>query len=284
MLNRILIRDRFAGVMEHIQLELFADRAPTQGSSNAAIAQRLAPGNLSDTALIAALPDSVLADACALAAEVGRRRLGGAVTALVTLCNRFVGFGIDCWVPEQAAALDALAAIGGPNASRSVSQMIIKGVVQGPTLAVAASAASQLGAIFPPDVALLLLRHSNPSVRASACVCVRAGRDIVAALIELLNDLDREVSTAAACALGRMGRVEARDPLKLCLTERPSPRVIEAAAGVADDEVIVFLARVGRARSEFADSVLAALDEIDHARAQAAASALRHWLAISGRR
>jgi hypothetical protein len=271
LLNRILIRDRFAGVMEHIQLELFADRAPTQGSSNAAIAQRLAPGNLSDTALIAALPDSVLADACALAAEVGRRRLGGAVTALVTLCNRFVGFGIDCWVPEQAAALDALAAIGGPNASRSVSQMIIKGVVQGPTLAVAASAASQLGAIFPPDVALLLLRHSNPSVRASACVCVRAG-------------LDREVSTAAACALGRMGRVEARDPLKLCLTERPSPRVIEAAAGVADDEVIVFLARVGRARSEFADSVLAALDEIDHARAQAAASALRHWLAISGRR
>ena len=115
--------------------------------------------------------------------------------------------------------------------------MIIKGIVQGPTLAVAASAASQLGAIFPPDVALLLLRHSNPSVRASACVCVRAGRDIVAALIELLNDLDREVSTAAACALGRMGRVEARDPLKLCLTERPSPRVIEAAAGVADDEV-----------------------------------------------
>ena len=281
MLNRVLIRDRFASVKEHDQLELFADRAPTQGSSNAPPAQRLAPESLSDAALIAALPDSVLADACALAAEAGRRRLSGAVTALVTLCNRFVGFGVDCKVPEQAAALEALAAIGGPDASRSVGQMIAKGIVQGPTLAVAATAASQLGVIFPPDVALMLLRHSNPSVRASACGCVRAGRDIVATLIELLGDLDREVSTAAACALGRMGRVEARDHLKRCLNERPSPRVIEALAGVADEEAVIFLARIGRARPELAASILSALDEIDHPRAAAAASGLRDWLSLS---
>ena len=115
--------------MDHTQLELFADRSPTPWASNLGASRRLVPENLSDAALVAALPDALLADACALAAEAGRRRLGDAVTALVALCNRFVGFGVDCSVPEQVAALEALGAIGGPEASRSVSQMIVKGMV-----------------------------------------------------------------------------------------------------------------------------------------------------------
>jgi hypothetical protein len=68
------------------------------------------------------------------------------------------------------------------------------------------------------------------------------------------------------------------------LIEKPSPRVIEALAGVADEEAIVLLARIGRRRSELANSVLSALDEIDHARATAAASGLRQWLGNSDRR
>ena len=44
---------------------------------------------------------------------------------------------------------------------------------------VAVTAASQLGVIFPPDIAMLLLRHSNPSVRAPARACVRPGRDAI---------------------------------------------------------------------------------------------------------
>ena len=271
-------------MMDHTQLELFADRSPTPWPSNLGALRRLVPENLSDAALIAALPDALLADACALAAEAGRRRLGDAVTALVALCNSFVGFGVDCSVPEQVAALEALGAIGGPEASRSVSQMIGKGIVQGPNLAAAATAASRLRVVLPPDVALPLLRHPNPSVRAAACACVRAGGDIEATLIELLTDLNGEVATAAACALGEAGRVEARDPLKRYLIEKPSPRVIEALAGVADEEAIVLLARIGRRRSELANSVLSALDEIDHARATAAASGLRQWLGNSDRR
>ena len=103
----------------------------------------------------------------------------------------------------------------------------------------------------------------------------------MATLVELLGDLDREVSTAAACALGRMGRVEARDHLKRCLKERPSQRVIEAVAEVADEEAVIFLARIGRARTDLAASILSALDEIDHPRAAAAASGLRDWLSLS---
>ena len=161
--------------------------------------------------------------------------------------------------------------------------MIVKGIVQGPNLAAAATAASRLRVVLPPDVALPLLRNANPSVCAAACACVRAGGDIEATLIELLTDLNGEVATAAACALGETGRVDARDPLKRYLIEKPSPRVIEALAGVADEEAIVLLARIGRRRSELANSVLSALDEIDHARATAAASGLRQWLGNSDR-
>ena len=113
-------------------------------------------------------------------------------------------------MPEQAAALEALAAIGGPEASRAVLQLIVKRIVQGPTSVVATAVASQLGVIFPTDIALAFLRDSNPSVRALACACLRPGYEVVTTLIAMLDDPDGEVSAAAACALGRMGRVEAR--------------------------------------------------------------------------
>ena len=56
-----------------------------------------------------------------------------------------------------SAALEALGAIGGPEASRSIRQMIVKGIVQGPNLAAALIAASRLGVKLNPDVALPLL-------------------------------------------------------------------------------------------------------------------------------
>jgi hypothetical protein len=100
----------------------------------------------------------------------------------------------------------------------------------------------------------------------------------------MLDDPDGEVSAAAACALGRMGRVEARIHLNRYLTERPSGRVVEAVAGVADDEAIVLLARVGRARPDLAPSIISALEEIDNARAAAAASGLKSFVSKAERR
>src|SRR6516165_12806099 len=88
----------------------------------------------------------------------------------------------------------------------------------------------------------------------------------------MLDDLDDEVSTAAACALGRMGRAEARIRLKRYLSERPSSRVVEAVAEVADDDAIVLLARLGRARPDLAVPIISALEDIDNARAASAAS------------
>ena len=151
---------------DFVQLDLFGDRPDFDRPPDGVSSRPLLPQELSDEELIAAIPEVTLADACALAAEAGKRRLSAAIPALMTLCNRFVGYGIDVGVPEQAAAFEALGVIGGPEASRAVVQLVVKRIVQGPTLVVATSVASQLGIIFPTDIALAFLRDSNPSVRA----------------------------------------------------------------------------------------------------------------------
>ncbi len=280
----ISTRSQTRPMSDFVQLDLFGDRPDFDRPPDGVSSRPLLPQELSDEELIAAIPEVTLADACVLAAEAGKRRLSAAIPALMTLCNRFVGYGIDVGVPEQAAALEALGVIGGPEASRAVVQLVVKRIVQGPTLVVATTVASQLGIIFPTDIALAFLRDSNPSVRALTCACVRAGYEVVATLIAMLDDPDGEVSAAAACALGRMGRVEARIYLKRYLTERPSGRVVEAVAGVADDEAIVMLARVGRARPDLALSIISALEKIESARATSAASELKRSVSKEERR
>jgi hypothetical protein len=110
------------------QLDLFSS-ASIQVDRPVPLSMELRPAAtvLDDRALIAAIPDSNLADSIALAAEAGRRRLAAAVPSLEALCRRFSGFGIDRMVPEQAAALKALAVISGrepPGRSAGSSQFV----------------------------------------------------------------------------------------------------------------------------------------------------------------
>jgi hypothetical protein len=123
------------------------------------------------------------------------------------------------------AALDALVAIGGPVA-----------------------AATRLSAPLPRATVLALLRHPEPAVPADACRCARPGPETAEVLIDLANDLNLDVAMAALCALGGMGRTEARPALKRLIREAPSTEMIDALASVTDEEGVILLARVGRWR------------------------------------
>ncbi len=265
-----------------LQLDLFGDRPDLDRPSSGASAKSVAPEDLSDGELISAIPDATLGEASAIAAEAGKRRLSAAVPALVSLCNRFVGHGAGVAVPEQIAALDALGAIGGQEAKHAASRLIAKKIVQGPTLITALAAASQLDVVLPSDVSLDLLRDPSSSVRAAACGCIRAGYEVITMLVSMIDDLDDEVALASACALGRMGRIEALGHLKRHLLQRPSRRIVEALARVPDEETIVLLARTGRARRELTDIVIAALEEIESPRALDVAGALKKFSRQAG--
>jgi hypothetical protein len=114
------------------QLDLFAGAGNHSDHTAAPRVDRphLVAPELDDDALIAAIPQASLRDCRNLAAEAGRRRLVGAIAALEALCRRFKGFGREHAVPEQTAALGALAEIGGSEAARAVRRIIVEGIVQ----------------------------------------------------------------------------------------------------------------------------------------------------------
>src|ERR1700688_1623638 len=178
--------------MSERQLDFFSDigvgveQDPSQGMGHAPVS-----AEIDDERLIAAIPESSLADSCSLAAEAGRGRLAAAVPALVTLCRRFTGFGPRRMVSEQAAAIEGLTMIGGRDATLAVSEMIERAVVQGPTLQIAVSAAARLGSTLSPDALRHLWRHPEPGTGADSCRCARPLPELILILIDLLADLDR---------------------------------------------------------------------------------------------
>jgi hypothetical protein len=248
------------------QLDLFAGSGVPPGEPEPLTARqpRPVPADLDDAALLAAIPVSGMADGPALAVETGRRRLIAAIPILDDYCRRFAGFGTEHVLPEQVAALDALAAIGGPEAARSVARIIARGWVQGPTLANAVAAAVRLGAHLPAESVLALLRHADPTIRADACRLARRGAEVVATLVDLLGDLHRDVCLEAACALGRMGRAEALPVLRQALRQAPTRQVIEAVPPVADEESIVLLGRIARGSADLNSAAFAALEAMEH--------------------
>ena len=258
------------------QLDFFSDTGLwVERGPAPSVGPALILSEIDDKRLIAAIPESSLADSGILAAEAGRRRLAAAVPALAMLCRRFAGFGTRRPVSEQAAAIEALAMIGGRDAAHAVSQLIERAVVQEPTLPIAVSAAAHLGATLSPDALRRLLRHAEPSIRADACRCARPLPDLISILIDLLGDLDRRVAISAASALGRMGRIESRPILKGLLRDDPSEEVIDAVSSIADEECAVLLGRIARSRPTLAEAAVISLENIEHVRAATIAAAIR---------
>ena len=97
-------------------------------------------------------------------------------------------------------------------------------------------------------------------------------------MIDLLEDLNPAVATSAACALGQIGRIEARPMLANLLRGAPSEEVIDAVSSVADEECIILLGRIARSTSALSDFALNTLESIDHHRASAIAVGIRNSL------
>lgn len=251
------------------QLDFFRDFGATAASPLIAPSARspIDVTALDDHGLVAALDSADPTDSLPLVAEAARRRLAAVVPLLRSLCRRHAGYGARRPIPEQIAALNALRAIGTHEAALVVAEAIQRGWVEGPGLVVATRCAGYLHAHLLAETVAKLLQHADPDVRAAACGCARPLPLIIALLGELMADLHRPVAEAAACALGRFGRAEARPMLAALLEKAPSKEVIEAAGGVADESSIVLLGRIARSESKLAPAALAALVDLDHPRA-----------------
>jgi hypothetical protein len=266
-----------AAPLDDRQLDLFQPARPAGAPRNPAPrpVPVLDPGALTDAALIAALPEAGLQDYAALAREAGRRRLAASVPALARLCQRFAAWGSDALVPEQVAALEALTRIGGRAAASVIVEGIVRAAFIGPTLGSAVAAAAALDAALPEERILGLLRHDDPFLRENACRCARLSPAVTAALVELLDDLHSPVSQAAACALGRLGRIEAKPVLLRLLQDSPNAEIVAAIAVIADPDCLILLGRLARRVPLLAGAVIDALEASDHPRAAGIAATLQ---------
>lgn len=222
------------------------------------------PRSLSDGDLLRAIPGSGLADGPPLLTEAGRRGLNAAIPVIEAYCRRFAGLGLDHPVPEQRAAVLALGAIGGRDAGEAVRRLIERRGISGPTLTDAMGVAAALGVRLSAEFILECLDSADADIRADACCCTGPDPVILNRLEDLLTDTEPRVRAAAACALGRTGRVSSRPMLLQLLRECPSPEVLDAVAVVADEECIVLLGRVMRERPALSGAVRQALAEVDH--------------------
>jgi hypothetical protein len=259
------------------QLDLFRDAPAPSGFTTCDEVTRpvIMPDTIEDDELLAALPQAGMADSIVLANEAGRRRITAAIPALEALCRRFAGFGADRMVPEQGAAIDALAQIGGTEAAQALARLIARRTLQGPSLHRALNTAGSLGARLPAATILELLRDGDPAIRADACRFAQPLPETAALLRDLLDDLQRPVRIAAACALGRLGRQDARPLLVRYLREEPSAELIDAVAAIADQECVILVGRIARTMPHLAAAALDALDAIEHPYALRLAAEIR---------
>jgi HEAT repeat protein len=107
---------------------------------------------------------------------------------------------------------------------------------------------------------------------------VRRRPDVISVMIDLLDDLNQSVARSAACALGPIGRIEARPMLAKLLRDEPSEQVIDAVSSIADEECMVQLGRIARTEPALSEAALNALEDIDQPRANAIATAIRNEL------
>jgi hypothetical protein len=246
------------------QLDLFegSSTAPAAVTQPAA-EPRVDVEALSEAELIGALSQAGLHESLTLVDEIARRRLVPGVPVLVALCRRHAGFSRSRVIPEQKAAIEALGIIGGRDASQALAELIARGAFEGPGLKVALQEAVRLASPLREPLVTSLLGADDPDIRAAAARCVRAWPKCAPLLIELLQDLHEDVRLAAACALGRIGNRAGRPVLLNALRTQPSRDVVEAIAGVPDEEVLVELGRTAEARQDLAGLIRNRLEDID---------------------
>ncbi len=250
------------------QYDLFgAGEAPHSAGTAASPTKprALAADQMTDEALCASVAMVTLGDAGDILGEVARRRLPDALPQLAALIRRFTGFATRGPIIEQTEALRALVAIGGPDAAAVVRSAIERGEFNRANLPAALRAAAQLAIRLEPSVVEAALRHDVAEIRLAACAFVSARPNLLALLVERLADQDEAVRIAAACALGDLGRVEARPILRGLLQTSPSIMIIEAAASVADEAMVVQLGKLAREQACFRDPVVQALEDCDFA-------------------
>ena len=257
------------------QTDLFGERG-TAAPVAAPAASPPCPDTLSDEELIDRLPGARIAEAGPLCSLVVERGLGDrALPALESLWRRFAGFGQDRLLPEQVAVVETLAKIGTAAAREMLAGIVTAADLPPVLLPWALRAALAVSLRLPATFTGPLLAHGNPDIREFAIRLSAFGRPEFGGLEACLADAHAAVRRAAAIVLGGFGRDRAKAVLLAELARHPTGDVVDALAGIADDDIVVHLGRCAEMHPELAGWIAAELEEMQTPRSLKIASRIR---------
>ena len=268
------------------QPDLFDERGRAEPHQSrkpvASSAASVAVETLTDDELLVLLPEARPSNVEAVCAEIVSRSMEAAVPALEALWQRFTGFGVKKPLREQLAVVDTLARLGGTDARMALSRVVLSRSLPASLLPAAVRAAASAGLALPAPFVSSILGHGDAAVRGDALALAVKARVPAERLCECLLDRSAANRRSAAIALGLRGDPRARQPLLNELERAPSAAIIEALAGVSNDDAIVHLGRCARRHPQVAGAVLDALRDIASPRARVVARHLETGSGSSG--
>ncbi len=235
--------------------------------------------SLSDKDLVEKTAKATLSNVDLLCAQIVERGLGDiAVPGLVTLWNRFKGFGIAAPLPEQLLALKTLSAIGNDAAKKEISKILAAQDLPDSLLPFVLQAAVSVGSNLPQAQILPWLEHDAPTVRAQAFALIQSSNPQRSTLEIGFSDPDPAVRRAALTAAGYLGHVSARAGLLVEFRKNPTSQTIEALLSVADDDIIVEIGRYALANQNHQALIADELEALDTAKARMLAQRINNQI------
>lgn len=224
---------------------------------------------LSDKDLVEKTAKATLSTVDLLCAQIVERGLGDiAVPGLVTLWNRFKGFGIAAPLPEQLLALKTLSAIGSDATKKEISKILAARDLPDSLLPFVLLAAAKVGLNLPQKQILPWLEHDAPIVRAQAFALIQSSNPQRSILETGFSDPDPAVRRAALTAAGNLGHVSARAGLLAEFRKNPTSQTIEALLSIADDDIIVEIGRYALANAPHQTLIADELEALDTSKAR----------------
>jgi hypothetical protein len=225
--------------------------------------------SLSDKDLVEKTAKATLSNVDLLCAQIVERGLGHiAVPGLVTLWNRFKGFGIAAPLPEQLLALETLSAIGDDATKKEISKILAAHDLPDSLLPFVLLAAAKVGLNLPQKQILPWLEHDAPIVRAQAFALIQSSNPQPSTLEIGFSDPDSSVRRAALTAAGNLGHVSARAGLLAEFRKNPTSQTIEALLSIADDDIIVEIGRYALANPPHQTLIADELEALDTSKAK----------------
>ena len=219
---------------------------------------------LSDEEVLRRIHPANMKDVRPLCEQVVARSLTAAVPELEKLWHRFRGTDHRAPLLEHRAVMETLIRLDCLEARQAMTRLLQRGNLPEPMRPTALLGAAALSVRAPAELVSSFLGCDDANLRKAAYSLAGAAGIPGELLLDGLGDPVPEIRQSAALTLAALGFREGRNRLLQILKTSPSMEIIEALAAVwdQDDDIIVHLARCGRAHPELADEIRDILKEI----------------------